>query len=85
VTTTPNSRVATANVILEVGATPVFADIDPRSHNIDLDKAAVVVTPRTQALQLGCKANPRRDEFMQYCRIVSCEKRSSAFLWLLGY
>jgi dTDP-4-amino-4,6-dideoxygalactose transaminase len=50
VITTPNSWVATANVILEVGATPIFADIDPRSHNIDVDQIAAAVTPRTRAI-----------------------------------
>jgi dTDP-4-amino-4,6-dideoxygalactose transaminase len=50
VITTPNSWVATANVILEVGATPVFADIDPRTHNIDMDRVAAAVTPRTRAV-----------------------------------
>jgi dTDP-4-amino-4,6-dideoxygalactose transaminase len=50
VITTPNSWVATANVILEVGATPVFADIDPRSHNIDMDRVAAAITPRTRAI-----------------------------------
>jgi len=50
VITTPNSWVATANVILEVGAIPVFADIDARSHNIDVAKIAAAVTPRTRAL-----------------------------------
>ncbi len=50
VITTPNSWVATANVIIETGATPVFADIDPRTHNIDLDKVEAVITPRTKAI-----------------------------------
>jgi dTDP-4-amino-4,6-dideoxygalactose transaminase len=50
VITTPNSWVATANVIIEVGATPVFADIDPRSHNIDMDQVQAVITPRTRAI-----------------------------------
>ena len=50
VITTPISWVATANVILEVGATPVFADIDPVTRNIDLDKLEAAITPRTKAL-----------------------------------
>ncbi len=50
VITTPISWVATANVILEVGATPVFADIDPVTRNIDLDKLEAAITPRTRAV-----------------------------------
>jgi dTDP-4-amino-4,6-dideoxygalactose transaminase len=50
VITTPNSWVATANVILEVGATPKFVDIDSRTHNIDLDKVEAAITPRTRAI-----------------------------------
>jgi dTDP-4-amino-4,6-dideoxygalactose transaminase len=50
VITTPNTWVATANVIIEVGATPVFADIDPRTHNIDLDKVEAAITPRSRAI-----------------------------------
>ena len=50
VITTPISWVATANVILEVGATPVFADIDPVTRNIDLDRLEAAITPRTRAI-----------------------------------
>ena len=50
VITTPISWVATASVILEVGATPVFADIDPVTRNIDLDKVEAAITPRTRAI-----------------------------------
>lgn len=50
VITTPISWVATANVILEVGATPVFADIDPLTRNLDLDKVEAAITPRTKAI-----------------------------------
>jgi dTDP-4-amino-4,6-dideoxygalactose transaminase len=50
VITTPISWVATANVILEVGATPVFADIDPVTRNMDLDKVEAAITPRTKAI-----------------------------------
>ncbi|MBP1203814.1 dTDP-4-amino-4,6-dideoxygalactose transaminase [Duganella sp. 1411] len=50
VITTPISWPATANVILAVGATPVFADIDPATRNIDLDRLEAAITPRTRAL-----------------------------------
>lgn len=50
VITTPASWVATANVILEVGATPVFVDIDPVTRNIDLNLLEKAITPRTKAV-----------------------------------
>ena len=50
VITTPLSWVATANVVLECGARPVFVDIDPRTRNIDLDAIERAITPKTRAL-----------------------------------
>ncbi|APR36134.1 DegT/DnrJ/EryC1/StrS family aminotransferase [Paraburkholderia sp. SOS3] len=50
VITTPASWVATANVILETGATPVFVDIDARTRNIDLNLVEQAITPRTKAI-----------------------------------
>jgi dTDP-4-amino-4,6-dideoxygalactose transaminase len=50
VVTTPLSWVATANVVLEVGARPVFVDVDPRTRNIDLAEVEKAVTPATRAL-----------------------------------
>ncbi|OHE86482.1 MAG: aminotransferase DegT [Verrucomicrobia bacterium RIFCSPLOWO2_12_FULL_64_8] len=50
VITTPLSWVATSNVILEVGARPVFVDIDPVTRNLDLDRVESAITPATRAL-----------------------------------
>ncbi len=50
VITTPLSWVATSNVILEVGARPVFVDIDPVTRNIDLARVAAAITPATRAI-----------------------------------
>jgi dTDP-4-amino-4,6-dideoxygalactose transaminase len=50
VITTPLSWVATANVVLEVGARPVFVDVDPRTRNIDLAAAEKAVTRATRAI-----------------------------------
>jgi dTDP-4-amino-4,6-dideoxygalactose transaminase len=50
VITTPISWVATSNVILSVGAKPVFVDIDPITRNIDLNKVAAAVTNKTRAI-----------------------------------
>jgi dTDP-4-amino-4,6-dideoxygalactose transaminase len=50
VITTPLTWVATSNVVLEVGARPVFVDIDPVTRTIDLGLAEKAVTPRTRAI-----------------------------------
>ena len=50
VVTSPFSFVASANVIAYERARPVFADIDPRTLNLDPEAAAAAVTPRTRAL-----------------------------------
>ncbi|WP_374346896.1 DegT/DnrJ/EryC1/StrS family aminotransferase [Chitinimonas sp.] len=50
VITTPMSWVATANICLTVGATPVFVDADPTTRNIDLDKIEAAITPKTRAI-----------------------------------
>jgi hypothetical protein len=44
------SFVATANVIVRVGARPVFVDVGLDSRNIDLDQAEAAITPRTRAI-----------------------------------
>jgi dTDP-4-amino-4,6-dideoxygalactose transaminase len=50
VITTPLTFCATANTVVHTGATPVFADIDPATLNLDPTSAADVVTPRTRAI-----------------------------------
>jgi dTDP-4-amino-4,6-dideoxygalactose transaminase len=50
VITTPLTWVATSNVILEVGARPVFVDIDPQTRNIDLNKIEAAITSKTRAI-----------------------------------
>jgi perosamine synthetase len=42
--------VATANVVLYCGATPVLADVDRRSFNLDPAAVATKLTPRTKAI-----------------------------------
>ncbi len=41
---------ATSNVILAVGATPRFVDIDPLTRNIDLNRIEAAITPATRAI-----------------------------------
>ncbi len=50
VITTPFSFVASANCILMEGATPVFADIEPRTLCIDPELVEAAITSRTVAI-----------------------------------
>ncbi|MFN9292423.1 MAG: DegT/DnrJ/EryC1/StrS family aminotransferase, partial [Planctomyces sp.] len=55
------SYIATANSIVHAGATPVFADVDLRTFNLDPNAAEAAITPRTKAImpvhQIGMPAD----------------------------
>src|SRR5690606_35591272 len=50
VITTPFTFIASANSILFTGATPVFADIEETTFNIDPQQVRRAITPRTKAI-----------------------------------
>ncbi len=50
VVTTPFSFIATAEMIALVGATAVFADVDPRTGNLDAARLEPAITRRTRAI-----------------------------------
>jgi dTDP-4-amino-4,6-dideoxygalactose transaminase len=50
VITTPFTFIATAEAIVNCGATPVFADIDPATYDIDPARIAARITPKTKAV-----------------------------------
>jgi len=55
------SFIATANAVWHCGATPVFADVDPRTYNLDPVAAGRAITRRTKAImpvhQIGLPAD----------------------------
>jgi dTDP-4-amino-4,6-dideoxygalactose transaminase len=50
VITTPLTFCATANSIVHTGARPVFVDVEPDTGNIDPERVAAAITPRTRAI-----------------------------------
>jgi dTDP-4-amino-4,6-dideoxygalactose transaminase len=50
VITSPFTFIASVNAILFTGATPVFADIEESSFNIDPARLEAAITPRTKAI-----------------------------------
>ncbi|MBN1676110.1 MAG: DegT/DnrJ/EryC1/StrS family aminotransferase [Kiritimatiellae bacterium] len=49
---TPNTFIATSLVVLKQKAIPVYADIDPRTFNIDPKQIAKKITPKTKAISV---------------------------------
>jgi dTDP-4-amino-4,6-dideoxygalactose transaminase len=53
--------IATANAVVHCGATPVLADVDSRTYNLDAGAAEAAITPRTKAIlvvhQVGLPAD----------------------------
>lgn len=50
VITTPLTFAASANCVLYCGGTPVFADVDPKTYNIDPEDIQRKITDRTKAI-----------------------------------
>ena len=50
VITTPLTFAASANCVLYVGATPVFADVNPETYNIDPESIKAHITDKTKAV-----------------------------------
>ena len=70
VITTPFSFVASANCILQVGAQPVFVDIDPQSLNMDPNRVEDAMTSRTRAI-LGVEVFGNPAHMDDYQRIAA--------------
>ncbi len=70
VITTPITFAASANCALYCGATPVFADIDERSYNIDPKSVRAHVTERTKAVVAVdyTGQSTQLDELLEICR-----------------
>jgi dTDP-4-amino-4,6-dideoxygalactose transaminase len=50
VITVANTFIATAEAVSNIGATPVFVDIDPAHYNMDPAAMEAAITPRTRAI-----------------------------------
>ena len=50
VVVTPRTFLASATSVINAGATPVFADVDPDTQNISPETVAAVITPKTKAV-----------------------------------
>jgi perosamine synthetase len=77
VITSPYSFAASVNCFLYEGAAPVFADVDPRTYNLDPDAVAAAITSRTKAVVAvdiygyPCELGPLRE---------LCEERGIALI-----
>jgi dTDP-4-amino-4,6-dideoxygalactose transaminase len=71
---------ATAEAIARVGATPVFADIDPVTLNLDAEDVAERITPRTKAIMpVHLFGRPAPLEALQALGLPLLEDAAQAF------
>jgi dTDP-4-amino-4,6-dideoxygalactose transaminase len=71
VITTPLTFCATVNAIIHVGATPVLADVDPVTMNIDPAQVEAKITPKTKAI-LPVHFAGRPCNMDALCELASC-------------
>jgi dTDP-4-amino-4,6-dideoxygalactose transaminase len=50
VVTVPNTFIATVSAVYDAGATPVLAEADPKTYNMDPATVKAALTPRTKAI-----------------------------------
>lgn len=50
VVVTPRTFIASVSCVVNVGATPIFADVDPESGNLTAQSISAVLSPRTRAV-----------------------------------
>jgi dTDP-4-amino-4,6-dideoxygalactose transaminase len=71
---------ATAEAIIRTGATPVFADIDPVTLNVDAEDVAAKVTERTRAIMpVHLFGRPADLEALAALRVPIIEDAAQAF------
>ncbi len=73
VITTPLTFCATINAIIHAGATPVLADVDPLTLNIDPNEVEAKITPKTKAV-LPVHFAGRPCDMDALCRIADNHK-----------
>ena len=71
---------ATAEAVVQAGATPVFADIDPATLNLDPEDVAARITPRTKAIMpVHLFGRPARLEPLAALGVPIVEDAAQAF------
>lgn len=75
---------ATANAVHQSGATPVFADIDPRTYNLSVAATEAAITQRTKAIilvhQIGLPGEVDEfDSLAKRCEITLIEDGACSF------
>jgi len=78
------SFIATAEVVVLLGATPIYVDVDPETYCIKIDEVKKAITPRTRAIQpvslYGQMANMEAlEEICQQHQLILIEDGAQSF------